>query len=190
MKKLLYLAVSVLVLASCGGKKSSEGADVALGDGKERHHANTKTDLGVTAKVPYFESSADVKVNYVVMDFWPSSGTVLSDPQETGKQFVKVNMTVTSTEAAKDYYFSSTNFNLKGADGKENSESFLVNSSNVTDTVGPNKELKKGESYTFSVYYETSNKDKVDDLSIIASGTAMKPDMSTEDKKVELKFKK
>lgn len=187
MKKLILILLAAATFTSCGDKKKTEetgATNVTKSDDKPAVvHKNAKTDLTAKAKIPYFDASAEVKVNSVTMDFWPKTGDMLSDPQEKGRQIVRVEFTVTGT-SKEPYYLSSTGFKLKGSDGKVETTTFLINDSNSKDQQKENEKLKKGQSVTYADYFEIDGKQTADDLTLLIDGEKDKSIV------VEVKLKK
>jgi hypothetical protein len=189
MKKLILILLAAATFASCGDKKKTEdtgATNVTKSDDKPAVvHKNAKTDLTAKAKIPYFDASAEIKVNSVTMDFWPKAGEgdMFSDPQEKGRQIVRVEFTITGT-SKEPYYLSSSGFKLKGADGKEEMTTSLINDGNSKDRQKENEKLKKGQSVTYADYFEIDGKQTADDLTLLIDGEKDKSIV------VPVKFKK
>ena len=94
---------------------------------------------------------------------------MLSDPQDKGKQIVRIEFTITGT-SKEPYYLSSSGFKLKGSEGKEESTTFLINDSNSKDQQKENEKVKKGQSVTYADYFEIDAKQKLEDLTLLIDG--------------------
>lgn len=166
MRKLFFVSI-IIFLAACNGGNKKSGSDDK--QSTSNGHKNEKTSLNAEGKVTYFDACADIKINNVTMDFWPSSGNVLSDPKEKGKQFVRVELSVTSV-CDKVFPYNYTSYKLKGSDGNQDGVTMYINDGNAKDIVKDTKDLKKGESVTTALYFEVAANDKVQDLTFVAEG--------------------
>jgi hypothetical protein len=154
-------------LFSCGGKKDSTANETVTSTSVSDHKQEVSTP-NTTGDVIYFDAKAQIKVNSVTMDFFPASGEVLGDPKKDGKQFVRIEVTITNT--GKDALTPSyTSFTLNTAKEKGVGITFLINEGNSKDGY-KDKELKAGESNTGALYFEVDGKETPVTMTLVYSG--------------------
>ncbi len=159
MKKLVAgtLLAASLFLVGCSSAPQKK-ADVIQYTAKE-------------ASLTYFKSTARMDLKTATLGFMPEGKVLGGDPSAEGKQFARVEVTITGT-AEEPYYFNYTNFSLDTAKEKGVTQTFLINDSNAKDLFSStsNKKLAKGESVTGAIYYEVDAKETLDTMSLNYKG--------------------
>jgi len=171
LRSTAVLLSTLLVFASCGEQAASTSdtkttsASVASTSGPR----GTKTELSdKKVEITYFKKKAEMEVRSVTMDFYPTTGEVLRDPKKDGKQFVRVDLTFknTGTDTFKVNY---TQAHLDGTTTKDETQTSLINKTNATDILGVT-ELAVGETVSGALYFEVTESEKKEDLSISYKG--------------------
>lgn len=167
----LATILATAFLFSCGGKTGEisstdstkkEESPVATSDHKpEVSKPNTK------GQILYFDAKGEITVNSLTTDFFPN-GEVLRDPKKDGKQFIRIEVTITNN--GKDPFTPSyTSFYVNTAKEKNVGMTMLVNDGNTTDAY-KDKELKAGESNTGALYYEVDGKETPATMTLVYNG--------------------
>lgn len=181
------------ILAGCGQQATTPpsptpGITPPPSSGGAKGEVTALTNAKTTAK--YFDNTITIEVKNVTLGFYPSKGEILgSDPKEEGKQFVRVEMTITN-KSDKPFSVNETAYLLKTSadpDGdtytlsidRENADDFMVAEGSVT------KDLKKDESVTGALYFEAPATDKLENLALVYEGYE-----GLDAKKYEIPFKK
>jgi hypothetical protein len=156
LKKLAIVSAAglLLILSGCSANQNK-----ARGQKINLSAANTT--------VLYFGSQAELKVTDLTLDFFPNAN-VLKDPKSEGKQFVRLNISLTNT-GTEDFPLNFTSLFLKSSKEAKVMETFMINDSNSQDHL-PSKTLAKGETVSGALYFEVDAAETKDTLSLVYRG--------------------
>ncbi|MFL5730897.1 MAG: DUF4352 domain-containing protein [Cytophagaceae bacterium] len=168
VNSLVAVTLITTSLISCGGKKDDSGnAGTTEQTAASSDHKPEVSKPNTKAQVLYFDAKAEINVNSVTLDYFPT-GEVLRDPKKEGKQFLRVEVAITNN--GKDPLTPSyTSFKVNTAKEKGVGMTMLVNDGNSTDGY-KDKELKAGETNTGALYFEVDGKETPATMTLVYDG--------------------
>lgn len=131
--------------------------------------SNRVEPVGQGGPIHYFRDTATLTVDSVTLGFMPATAP-LSDPRKSGKQFVRLAVTVTNTGKTV-FPMNYTTLSLQTSDFTRHGTTSSINKGNRTDRLGSDK-LQPGASVSGALYYEISGKETRDALKLVYDGHA------------------
>lgn len=181
----LYSAIA-LGFSACGNKPTDDNA-IAINNKEEAitGQRNEVRKFNASAHTQFFNKSAVVKLNNVTFNFFPTQGQLPPDIVPSGKQYIRVEITITGDGETEPFEYNFTSFTLRLPGGAVSKGTYQINDSNSSDMVTQAVMLPKGKSMITALYYEAPTGLKASDMSLMVEGY----DEQGGDASVEIPFK-